>query len=86
MEALDSIRCEYFCIGFIGFVFIGKVCQIIPIYCLLMNMKRTIKKYIVTLETNSIKETIMLHLRLRKIDETRNYLVIKPRHLMFIRI
>ena len=39
-----------------------------------MNMKRMTKN-IITLETNMIEETIMLNLRRRKIDETRNYFV-----------
>ena len=41
--AYDSIVRRYFCIGFVDFMLKVKVCYIIQIYFLLMNMKRMIK-------------------------------------------
>ena len=43
IQAYDLIMCGYFCIGFIDFMLIGKICYIIQIYFLLTNRKGMIQ-------------------------------------------
>ena len=53
-----------------------KNCSIIPIYFLQM----TIKRYYISILKVNIVEEASLEFRLRKIDETRNYLLDEIKH------
>ena len=53
--------CELYCIAFIEYI---------PIYFLQMSIKKMTKQYITILKINMLS----LEFRIKKIDETRNYL------------
>ena len=69
IQDADSIMCGFCCIAFIDYMIAGKTLLVIPIYFLLMTIKRMIS----TLKINMAE--VSLYVRLKKVDETKNCLL-----------
>ena len=64
----DSIMCGFCCIAFIEYMLAGKT-------LLNYTIKRMTRQYINTLKTNMAKEKQTLNLDVKRMNETRNYLI-----------
>ena len=76
----ESIMCGFYCIAFIEYMLAGKtLLEIIPSFFLRMTIKRMTWWYISIWKINMIEEA-SLEFWLRKIGETRNYLLEEIKH------